>query len=82
MCMFSNQYQSATLRVGLEAPHCPPARRHVWRLLGRKSDARIKVRAVAASERWQNPWGVSDQKCLVSSQLALRKLDENHGYPL
>jgi len=37
---------------------------------------------VAASERWPNPWGVSDQTGWVASQLAVRKLDENYGYPL
>jgi len=81
MSMFSNLSRSATLRVGLKAPYLLPAKRHVWRLLGGKSDDRINVRAVAASERWQTLSGVSDQTCLVSSQPVLRKLDESHGYP-
>jgi len=71
-----------TLRVGPKGPYLPLAKMHVWLLLGGKSDNRTNVKAVAASERWQNPSGVSDQTCLVSSRLVLRKLDEGRGYLL
>jgi len=81
MCMFSNLSRSATLRVGLKAPYLLPAKRHVWRLLGGKSDDRINARAVAASERWQTPSGVSDPTYLVSSQPVLHKLADRHAYP-
>ena len=60
--------------VGPKGPYLPLAKMHVQLLLGGKSDNRTNVKAVAASERWQKPSGVSDQKCLVSSRLVLRKL--------
>ena len=72
--MFSNQPQSAIPRVGLKDSYIPPAKMHVWLLLGDKNDYQISARPVAASERWQRPSGVSDRTCWVSIRLVDKNL--------